>query len=95
MNANSSRSHWATLFALLFCVSNVGRLAAEESDDEPTVAVPAASGASDIGYDSLNRTRKKPKFYPGQAKPKPPPGPGSPPPVDSKLPLRLSIPPTI
>ena len=30
---------------------------------------PAALSAS--GYDSLNRKRKKPKYYPGQAKPKP------------------------
>ena len=60
----------------------------------PTYGLPAASGASDSGYDSLNRTRKKPKLYPGQAKPKPPPGPGSPPPVTSTLPLRLSIPPS-
>jgi hypothetical protein len=60
----------------------------------PTYGLPAANGASDSGFDSLNRTRKKPKFYPGQAKPKPPAGPGSPPPVDSKLPLRLSIPPS-
>jgi hypothetical protein len=60
----------------------------------PTYGLPAANGASDSGFDSLNRTRKKPKFYPGQTKPKPPPGPGSPPPVDSKLPLRLSIPPS-
>jgi hypothetical protein len=60
----------------------------------PTYGLPAANGASDSGFDSLNRTRKKPKFYPGQAKPKPPPGPGSPPPLDSKLPLRLSIPPS-
>jgi hypothetical protein len=60
----------------------------------PQYGLPAASGAADSGYDSLNRTRKKPKFYPGQAKPKPPPGPGSPVPVDSKLPLRLSIPPS-
>jgi hypothetical protein len=58
----------------------------------PTYGLPAASGASDSGYDSLNRTRKKPKLYPGQARPKPPPGPGSPPPVTSTLPLRLSIP---
>ena len=43
----------------------------------PTYGVPAANGASGIGFDSLNRTRKKPKFYPGQAKPKPPAGPGS------------------
>ncbi len=60
----------------------------------PAYGLPAASGASDSGFDSLNRKRKKPKLYPGQAKPKPPPGPGSPPPVDSKLPLRLSIPPS-
>jgi hypothetical protein len=60
----------------------------------PTYGLPAANGASDSGFDSLNRTRKKPKFYPGQAKPKPPPGPGSPPPLESKLPLRLSIPPS-
>jgi hypothetical protein len=60
----------------------------------PTYGLPAANGASDSGFDSLNRTRKKPKFYPGQARPKPPPGPGSRPPVESKLPLRLSIPPS-
>src|SRR6202034_4085585 len=60
----------------------------------PTYGLPAANRASDSGFDSLNRTRKKPKFYPGQAKPKPPPGPGSPPPLESKLPLRLSIPPS-
>ena len=41
----------------------------------PTYGLPAASGAADSGYDSLNRTRKKPKLYPGQAKPKAPPVP--------------------
>ena len=51
----------------------------------PTYGLPAASGASDSGYDSLNRTRRKPKFYPGQARPKPPAGPGSPAPA-AKLP---------
>jgi hypothetical protein len=60
----------------------------------PSYGLGAASGASDSGYDSLNRKRKKPKFYPGQVKPKPPVGPGSPPPIESKLPLRLSIPPS-
>jgi hypothetical protein len=60
----------------------------------PTYGLPAASGASDSGFDSLNRTRKKPKLYPGQPRPKPPTGPGSLPPADSKLPLRLSIPPS-
>jgi hypothetical protein len=60
----------------------------------PEYGLPPASGAADSGFDSLNRTRKKPKFYPGQAKPKSPVGPGSRPPSDSKLPLRLSIPPS-
>jgi len=46
----------------------------------PTYGVPAANGAADTGYDSLNRKRKKPKYYPGEAKPKPPVGPGSQPP---------------
>jgi hypothetical protein len=60
----------------------------------PEYGLPAASGASDSGFDSLNRLRKKPKLYPGQPKPKQPPGPGSRAPTDSKLPLRLSIPPS-
>lgn len=47
----------------------------------PTYGLPAASGASEDGFDSLNRKRKQPKFYPGQAKPKPPPGPGTPAPA--------------
>src|SRR5450756_2482839 len=49
----------------------------------PTYGLPAANGAADTGFDSLNRTRKKPKFYPGQAKPKPSPGPGTPAPATS------------
>ena len=61
----------------------------------PSYGLPAASGASDWGYDSLNRKRKKPKYYPGQVKPKLPVGPGSPPPpIASNTPLRLSIPPS-
>jgi hypothetical protein len=60
----------------------------------PTYGLPAASGASDWGYDSLNRKRKKPKYYPGQVKPKLRVGPGSPPPIASNTPLRLSIPPS-
>jgi len=61
----------------------------------PSYGLPAASGAADMGYDSLNRRRKKPKYYPGQVKPKPPTGPGSlPPPIASNAPLRLSIPPS-
>ena len=66
--------------------SRIGRI--------PTYGISAASGASGSGYDSLNRTRKKPKLYPGQARPKPPPGPGSPAPVISTGPARLSIPPS-
>jgi hypothetical protein len=64
----------------------------------PQYGLPPASGASDSGFDSLNRTLKKPKLYPGQAKPKPPPGPGSLPPPPPKLnaagQLRLSIAPS-
>jgi hypothetical protein len=64
----------------------------------PTYGLPAASGAKDSGYDSLNRKRKPPKFYPGQARPKPPPGPGTPPPSPPQLnatgQLRLSAPPS-
>jgi len=60
----------------------------------PTYARPAASGASTSGFDSLNRTRKKPKFYPGQARPKPPPGPGSRAPLASAGQVRLSVPPS-
>jgi hypothetical protein len=66
----------------------------------PTYGLPAASGAGGAGFDSLNRTRRKPKFYPGQAKPKPPPGPGSPAPAallepsNSNGRVRLSIPPS-
>jgi hypothetical protein len=43
----------------------------------PTYGVPAAAGADDTGYDSLNRKRKKQKPYPGAPKPKQPPGPGN------------------
>src|SRR6267142_6630727 len=64
--------------------SRIGRI--------PSYGVPAASGASDSGFDSLNRRRQKPRFYPGQARPKPPPGPGSPPRVASLGPARLSVP---
>ena len=63
----------------------------------PTYGLPAASGASGSGFNSLNRTRKKPKLYPGQAKPKPPPGPGSRPPPASPISngrVRLSVPPS-
>jgi hypothetical protein len=64
----------------------------------PTYGLPAAHGAKDSGYDSLNRKRKQPKFHPGQARPKRPPGPGTPPPsppqVNAAGHLRLSIPPS-
>jgi hypothetical protein len=66
----------------------------------PTYGLPAANGASGSGFDSLNRTRKKQKFYPGQAKPKPPPGPGTPAPSTPAAPLvstgreRLAVPPS-
>ena len=67
--------------------SRIGRI--------PRYGTAAASGASDGGYDSLNRKRKLPKYYPGQAKPKPPVGPGNPPsPVGSGAPARLSAPPS-
>jgi hypothetical protein len=65
-----------------------------------TYGLPAANGASVTGYDSLNRTRRKPKFYPGQARPKPPPGPGSPSPLasissaNSKARSQSSLPPS-
>jgi hypothetical protein len=55
----------------------------------PTYGVPAANGASDIGYDSLNRRRKKPKLYPGAPKPKKPAGPGSTLPVLPTPPLTI------
>lgn len=62
----------------------------------PTYGTPAASGASDDGYDSLNRKRKKPKPYPGAPKLKGSIGPGNrddvpPPPV---RPIRRRRPPT-
>lgn len=50
----------------------------------PKFGLPAANGAADAGFDFLNRTRKQPKFYPGQAKPKPSPGPGTPAPAADK-----------
>jgi hypothetical protein len=64
----------------------------------PTYGLPAANGAGETGYDSVNRKRKPVKYYPGQKKPAPPPGPGSPPPqpppTNLSGQLRLSIPPS-
>jgi hypothetical protein len=64
----------------------------------PTYGIPAASGASATGFDSLNRTRRKPKLYPGHARPTPP-GPGTPAPAArepaiSNTRVRLSPPPS-
>jgi len=71
------------------------RPAASRVGQVPTYGTPAATGAgtADVGYDSLNRKRKKPKYYPGQAKPKPPAGPGSqpPPPVAPVVSGRVRI----
>ncbi len=66
----------------------------------PTYGLPPANGAADTGFNSLNRTRKKPKLYPGQPKPKPSPGPGTPAPTAATNPatsngrVRLAIPPS-
>ena len=66
----------------------------------PTYGLPAASGAADDGFDSLNRKRKQPKFYPGQARPKPSPGPGTPAPSETRGPtnpnarVKISPPPS-
>jgi hypothetical protein len=60
----------------------------------PRYGLPVASGAAESGFDSLNRKRKPPKYYPAQARPKPPPGPGSPPPINAAAQLRSSIPPS-
>ncbi len=43
----------------------------------PVYGVPAASGASDDGYDSLNRKHRKPKRYPGALKLRGSLGPGA------------------
>lgn len=45
----------------------------------PAYDIPPSSGTADTGFDALNRTRKKPKLYPGAPKPKAL-GPGTPPP---------------
>ncbi|MBU6458232.1 MAG: outer membrane beta-barrel protein [Bradyrhizobium sp.] len=51
--------------------------AVSQAGQVPEYGLPPASGAADTGFDSLNRTRKKPKLHPGQARPKAPAGPGS------------------
>jgi hypothetical protein len=64
----------------------------------PNDGLTAPSGIGVSGFDALNRNRKQPKYYPGQAKPKPSPGPGTPAPqppqVNAVGDLRLSIPPS-
>lgn len=71
--------------------SRIGRI--------PTYDLPVASGASDSGFDSLNRTRKKLRFYPGQARSRRSstsgnPGPTMTGPVTSGGQVRLSVPPS-
>lgn len=72
--------------------------AASHVGQVPEYGLQPASGAADSGFDSLNRTRKKPKLHPGQAKPKAPPAPGSPvpapPPINRAGYPRLSVPPS-
>ncbi|WP_458761223.1 outer membrane beta-barrel protein [Afipia sp. TerB] len=51
----------------------------------PTWNVPAASGASDSGYDSLNRKRARTKPYPGTPRPRTVGPGGSPIPADTPL----------
>ncbi|WP_284422915.1 MULTISPECIES: outer membrane beta-barrel protein [unclassified Bradyrhizobium] len=67
---------------------------ASRTNRVPLPGVPAASGAADVGYDSLNRTRKKPKYYPAQARPRPAPGPGTPSSGDLAGQLRPTLPPS-
>ena len=46
------------------------QLAPSRIGNVPRFGLPPANGAAQAGYDSRNRVRKKPKLYPGQAKPK-------------------------
>jgi hypothetical protein len=69
------------------------RMAPSRIGQTPRYGLPAASGAAVAGYDSLNRTRKTAKYYPGQPRPKPSPGPGTPPPSLTSQ-LRTSLPPS-
>ena len=55
----------------------------------PVYGTPAASGAADSGFDSLNRKRKRAKVYPGAPKPRVPPGPGSAIPIVPTPPLTI------
>ncbi|NVN85330.1 MAG: outer membrane beta-barrel protein [Rhodopseudomonas sp.] len=51
---------------------DVDAMAPSRIGKTPTYGIEAASGASGMGYDSLNRKRQKAKYYPGAPKPKPP-----------------------
>jgi hypothetical protein len=55
----------------------------------PSYGTGAAGGASNSGFDSLNRTRRRAVFYPGARRPKPAPGPGSRPPIEPRPPLTI------
>ena len=60
----------------------------------PTYGIPAASGASDSGFDSLNRVRRKPKPYPGAPKPKFV-GPGNPAPSAPRARVAAPVSPSV
>ena len=60
----------------------------------PTYGIPPASGASDSGFDSLNRVRKKPKLYPGAPKPKFV-GPGNPSPSTPRARVAAQVSPSV
>lgn len=64
----------------------------------PSYGLPPATGAASTGYDSLNRKRKQPSYYPGQVRPKRPPGPGTPALVTSPAGtmgrVRIAVPPS-
>jgi hypothetical protein len=66
--------------------------AASRIGQVPAYRQPAASGAGESGFDSLNRKRKPTKYYPAQIRPKPPPGPGTPPPALDGV--QLALPPS-
>ncbi|UCF52692.1 MAG: hypothetical protein JSV48_26455, partial [Bradyrhizobium sp.] len=67
------------------------RVGQNPTSQVPTFGLPAGNGASSSGYDSLNRKRQQPKFYPGQPKPKRA-GPGSPLPTTNPPPATLGLP---
>ena len=56
----------------------------------PIYGVPAASGAADTGFNSLNRRRAQKKPYPGTPKAPVSPGPGSPIPIVPEPPLTIA-----